>query len=246
MAQYSFGTGNLFIIPSGSNPTPIQVGVLKDVSLDISFTTKELRGAYQFPVDVARAGGKIAGKAKTGQISGALINSMLTGATSSAGTVKGVTAEAGTVGSSPYTVTVANSANFTTDLGVYHVESGKYLTRVASGDTPVAGVSYKVTSGVYTFAAGDTGKAVQISYAYTASASGQTNSLSNALMGSGTTFVLHVYNTFKGKDMGIKLYAVTFSKFALGFKNEDYTDQDLDFDAFADANGKVIDIYTAE
>lgn len=32
----NFGLGNLVLIPSGANPTPIQVGILKDISFDIS------------------------------------------------------------------------------------------------------------------------------------------------------------------------------------------------------------------
>jgi hypothetical protein len=33
---------------------------------------------------------------------------------------------------------------------------------------------------------------------------------------------------------------------AFAFKNEDYTEQDLDFECFADSSGRVIDFYTTE
>ena len=70
MAQYNFGLGGLYLLDSESPTQATQVGVLKDVTLDISFDTKELRGSYTFPVDIAKAGGKIEGKAKFAQISG--------------------------------------------------------------------------------------------------------------------------------------------------------------------------------
>jgi hypothetical protein len=53
VAQYNFGVGQLFIIPPGTNPTPVNVGTLKDVSIDISRDVKELIGAKAFPEDVA-------------------------------------------------------------------------------------------------------------------------------------------------------------------------------------------------
>ena len=92
MSQYNFGVGKLTLISPSTPAQAVDIGVIKDVSLDISFTTKELRGAYQFPVDVARAGGKIAGKAKFGQINGGIISAILN-STSSVGSKIGVSGE---------------------------------------------------------------------------------------------------------------------------------------------------------
>ena len=94
MAQYNFGTGGLYLVDAGSPAQATQVGVLKDVSLDISFDTKELRGSYTFPVDVARAGGKIEGSASFAQISGRLINAILGGTQTAGATVIGSNNEA--------------------------------------------------------------------------------------------------------------------------------------------------------
>lgn len=242
MAQYNFGTGALYITDSSTPAQTTQVGVLKDVTIDISVDTKELRGAYQFPVDIARAGGKISGKAKFAQISGRLINAILNGTQTAGQTVIGSNNESGTVpATSAYTITVANTTGWS-DLGVYDVTASKFMTRVTSG--PTAG-QYSAAAGVYTFAAADASHSVQISYSYTSSTA-NTVALTNQLMGSGTTYILNVFNTYKGKNIGIKLNAVTLGKYALGLKNEDFSDQDVDFMAFADASGNVISIYTTE
>ena len=241
MAQYNFGLGGLYLLDSESPTQATQVGVLKDVTLDISFDTKELRGSYTFPVDIAKAGGKIEGKAKFAQISGRLINEIIQGTLTTGATVIGSNNEAGTVPASPYAITVANTTGWS-DLGVYNVTNSKFMTRVAS--SPATG-QYSAAAGVYTFAAADTTNKVQISYSYT-SATGNTVTLTNNLMGSGTTYVVQLYNTYKGKNVGVKLYAVTLGKYSFAMKNEDFTDEDVDLMGFADANGDVISLYTTE
>lgn len=244
MSQYNFGVGDLTLISPATTAQAIQVGVLKDVSLDVSFTTKELRGAYQFPVDIARAGGKISGKAKSGLINGGVISAVL-GTTPTTGSKIGVDNETSAIPASPYAVTVTNSATWLDDLGVFDNNTGLYMKRVDAAATPATG-QYKVVAGVYTFAAADTLHSVSVSYSYTAAAVGQTNALVNQLMGSGTVYQLALYNTFRGKNMGVKLYAATIPKLSFAFKSEDYTEVDMDFEAFADASGKVIDFYTTE
>jgi hypothetical protein len=243
MAQYNFGLGGLYLVDNETPNQATQVGVLKDVTLDISFDTKELRGSYTFPVDIAKAAGKIEGKAKFAQISGRLINEIIQGTLTAGATVIGSNNESGTVpGSSAYTITVSNSATWATDLGVYDVTSSKFLSRVTS--SPSTG-QYSVAAGVYTFAAADASHNVQISYAYT-SATGNTVTLTNNLMGSGTTYVVQLYNSYKGKQIGVKLFAVTLGKYSFAMKNEDFTDEDLDFMGFADGSGNVISLYTTE
>ena len=241
MAQYNFGLGGLYLLDSESPTQATQVGVLKDVTLDISFDTKELRGSYTFPVDIAKAGGKIEGKAKFAQISGRLINEIIQGTLTTGATVIGSNNEAGTIPASPYAVTVANTTGWS-DLGVYNVTTSKFMTRVAS--SPATG-QYSAAAGVYTFAVADTTNKVQISYSYT-SATGNTVTLTNNLMGSGTTYVVQLYNTYKTKNVGVKLYAVTLGKYSFSMKNVDFTDEDLDFMGFADANNDVISLYTTE
>ena len=58
----TFGAGVLFGTPlydatgtAIANPSPIQFGILQDVTVDESWETKELYGDAQFPVAVGRA-----------------------------------------------------------------------------------------------------------------------------------------------------------------------------------------------
>lgn len=242
--QYIFGTGSLILTPAGSNPTPIQVGTLQECSIDPEFQSKELRGQYQFPVAVAQTAASLKGSAKAGNINGALINAVLSGGTQTLGAaIRGAINEPGTIPAAPaYTVTVTNSATFSSDGGVYNVTQQKPMVRVAAA--PATG-QYSVSAGVYTFAAADASNVVWISYAYT-STTGTTVAYTNQLMGAGVTFTLQLFNQSFGKFSGIKLWAVRLEKLSFPFKNEDFLISDLGFTAFADDSGRVVDIYTAE
>lgn len=242
MAQYSFGVGNITLVPpaTATDQTPRQVGILRDVSLEVSKTTKELKGAKMFAVDIAVAGGKVSGKAKYAQISGGLIASILTGSVTSAGTVKAVFQDphdaAATV-----TITPPNSGVFVADFGVLNAS---YVPMKVNTGTPAVD-EYKQTAGVYTFNASQTGK-VYISFSYSLAAVGKTIDYDNQLMGNSTVYQMTLFNEFRGKSFGVKLYAVTIPKLAIAFKNEDYSEQDLDFEAFADATENVLTFYTEE
>src|SRR5436305_496406 len=65
--QLAFGAGALWgnrTDVTGGGIGPDQFGILQDVQIDFDWTTKELWGQFQFPVDIARGQGKISGKAK--------------------------------------------------------------------------------------------------------------------------------------------------------------------------------------
>ncbi len=240
MAQYNFGVGNLFLVDSGNaTPTPIKVGLLMDVSLDFSFTMKELRGQYQFPVDIARAGAKLSGKAKAGTISARLINSILTGSTITDGLLRvaiGVTGQVPAASTYTVTPTVPNSGTFVEDLGVRYADTGVYLTRT---DTVDAAGEYSVANGVYTFYSGDASKNLIFDFVYSNASGGKKVTYTNQLMGSGAVYQLHLGNSFRSKDVYLKLHAVTFPKWGIGFKPEDYSESDFDFECFADASNNV-------
>jgi hypothetical protein len=241
--MFMFGAGNLYLTPSGTNPTPVRVGTLQDVSMDISFEQKELYGNKQFPVMVARGKGKITGKAKAGEFHGALIQSLLSGATKATGRKIGVVESDSVPGSSPFTVTVAQSAKFSMDLGVVDANTGVPFT---CGATASAANTYAVAAGVYTFNTGDQGRAVQISYEYTDTA-GSTILYSNQLMGAQLIYMLGLYNTEPdGSVVGIKFKSAIIPKLALGFKNDDFTMPDLDIAAFAAGDSTILEAYSPD
>jgi len=245
MTQINFGLGIAAMIPAGSNPTPIQFGILQDLSFDISYTEKELRGSKMFAFDKARSGGKITGKAKIGNINGAIYTNLISGATQSTGSKIVVPSETAVVPTTPFIITVANGATFDTDLGVIDNTTGLSLVRVAAAPT-TGQYAVNTTTGAYTFAAADVGHSMIFTYTYTAAAVGKTVSITNTLMGAAPTFLLICGNTYKNKYNGMKIYAATSNKLAIGMKAEDYTAWDIDISAMDDGTGKVFDLYTTE
>src|SRR5215469_516027 len=148
-AQYVFGSGDLFLIPFGSaaaaNPTPMKIGTLQDVSIDISATNKELYGKLTFPVAIRRGKSKIEGKVKFANITAKLLNDAMFGQAITATQILTVVDELDTPASA--SVTVAGSATFLTDLGVVDTVTGQSLTLLASGSITSA-TQYKVSAGV--------------------------------------------------------------------------------------------------
>jgi len=75
--MYQFGVGALWAtLPDGSC---VEFGTLQDCNLDFSFDKKELYGRAQFPVKVARAKGKVDGKATYADIKAEALNLVLNG-----------------------------------------------------------------------------------------------------------------------------------------------------------------------
>ena len=83
----NYGVGFLTMLV-GSQPIPI--GVLKDVTIDESYTMKSLIGQSQFPLDIARGEGKLTGKATFASVNTLLMAQFMSGATTAAGNVAGV------------------------------------------------------------------------------------------------------------------------------------------------------------
>jgi hypothetical protein len=238
MAQLSFGSGNVFAVPvSGlTDMTPVQFGTLQDVSLDFSFTMKDLMGQYQFPVATARSAGKITGKAKYANFSARSFNLVFGATVTSAGQNNVSATEAGAIpATTTYTVTAANSATFVSDLGVVYAATGRAFAKV--GTAPAAG-QYSVAAGVYTFAAADASAAVLLNYTYTTN-TGNKIAISNQLAGQQPTCKLVLSQGYNSQFTEIELNAVVFSKLALDFKNEDWTVPELDFSVFADAANNI-------
>src|SRR6185437_5374451 len=207
----TFGSGILIAKNNAAGAQqPIIMGALQDVSLEFSGTNAELEGQYQIALLVARAKMKISGKAKMGYLSGPLFNSLYFGTTSSTGTVSLAAGEAGTIpASTPWTVTVANSADFVADQGVVFTDTGVPLTPVATG--PTTG-QYSVSAGIYTFSTADASKKVQISYTYTNATNGSTIVVNNPLQGVQPEFSCLVSTGYNGTGIRYMLNHCIASK----------------------------------
>ena len=245
--MFQFGSGTLWGYPIGgnsaANPTPIKFGTLQEINLEISGTLKELYGQNQFAEAVARGKCKVSGKAKFAQIVGKHVNDLFFGQAMNTGQKLTALDEAQSVpASSPYTVTVTNSAQFVDDWGVRYSATGLPLTRVSSA--PVQG-QYSVSSGTYTFAAADAGAAVLVSYRYT-SATGVQLNIRQQLMGFAPSFQVLLNEQYAGKQANLLLYSCVAEKLAWPTKNEDFLIPEFDFEAFANVAGQVMDLYLAE
>ena len=239
-----FGVGGLFLNPTGgnlaANPTPFEALTIQDVSIDISQDLKELVGQYKFADDVAPGQMKITGKFSIGRIELGMLNNLFFGNTLSTGVRAIVQDEPDSVpATTTYAVTVTNSVNFDTDLGVRYAANGAPFTRVTGA--PTLG-QYAVSAGVYTFAATDASAKVLISYAYDSALLGKTLAITNQLMGYGPSFELWLsepYQSVGGIPNGVHLWACRLSKLNQSLKNVDYLKPELDFTAFCNAAGAV-------
>jgi hypothetical protein len=242
-----FGTGKIISVPSATNPTPVQLGEVIDLSVDINSPLKSLIGSKQFPIAVARGAGSIALKAKLATFYGPVLRDLLAGA-SKVDSERKVESQAAAIPATPgpYTVTVTNSANFDQDLGVVNASTGSAFTRVASA--PATG-QYSVSAGVYTFASADEGDSIIISYAWNDANGGSKFTVTNQLMGYQPVFSLSISGvdpTDNAKKWELQFHRVVAAKLAFSMSNEDFAKPDLEMQAFADPSGNVYTLSTSE
>ncbi len=245
--MFEFGSGTLWGFPvSGNvatNPTPMKFGTLQDVSLDISGDVKQLYGQKQFPEAVARGKCKITGKAKFAAINGKMFNDLFFGQTMPAGTVQVSLDETATISTTGTISPLAHAAAFLQDWGVRYQSTGVPLTKVPSA--PAVG-QYSVSGSTYTFNAGDQNAVVLISYTFTQAAPGVQVSIKNQLMGFAPTIQVLLETVYNLNQFSVLLYAVVASKLSFSTKQEDFIIPEFDFEAFSNAAGQVIDIYSNE
>lgn len=238
MVQSVFSAGYLFAIPSGANPTPMMFGAVQDTTVDFSFDLKQLYGQSQFPLEQARGKGKIEIKASIGRVDPNLFNQIYFNLALAPGETLSSVGEASTIPTSPFTVTALNGATFKTDLGVYSSTLGRFLSRVASA--PASGqYAVNTTSGVYTFAAADTGGVIKLYYTYGSTSTGGAIAGQNTPMGAGPIFSLQLVNQYRGKSLSLSFPAVQSSKLGLPMKLDDFTLPSLDMQAQDDGTGTV-------
>lgn len=228
MGTISFSAGFLALKPQGTNQTPVMIGGLSDVKIKLSQKKIPLPGGTVFPEDFAAGPGEGTGSCKFRSWGSGTFAAVISGATTATGEKRGVFEEQATIPTTPFQVTVANGATFFEDLGVYNVNTGLYMLRVASA--PATGqYSVNDATGLYTFAAADTGNVVRISYSYTSASTGKTATYSNALQGQATKFILTGFNTYGTKRKGYRFPAVVFDDLDIGFQLSQFADASLTF-----------------
>jgi hypothetical protein len=220
-----------------ATPTPVRFGALQDVSVDISFTTKQLFGQYQYPLAIGRGTAKITGKAKFAQFNAQAFNDLFFNeAAVTAGEVVTTVAESA-LPAGNFAVVVHN-ATFAQDLGVSNATTGEVFQRVTG--VPVGNNNYSCneTTGNYGFNA-TMNVAVLISYNYTDAGNGSNIVLVNQLLGSAPQFLVVLTETFQSNALTLQLNACMSSKLTLTSKLEDFWVQEFDFEAYADASNTI-------
>lgn len=243
----NFGSGKIVAVPKYladgtpiAVPTPIIMGTLQDVSLDLSVELKTLYGSKRYPIAVGQGKGKTEIKATYAEFDAGILGSLFLGKASSAGIKAAVLDPAAVaVPATPFqlTVTPPSSGTFVEDLGVFNADTGVQLTRVAS--SPATG-EYSVNgSGQYTFASADEGDNVKISYEYSAATGGKVWTLSNETMGYSPSFSVLLQNGYDGKTMVCKLNKAISGQLTVPLKNDDFGIYDFSAEAFDDGTGSL-------
>lgn len=243
MPMHQFGSGSMYgSTLQGGVLVPRKFGALQDVAIDISYAKKKLFGQQQFAIVMARGQGTITGKAKFANINAAMFNDLFFGQTSAVGQSIPIFSELGVIPSTPFQITVVNSATWLSDGGVVNLTTGAQMTRAAAA--PTAG-QYSVVAGVYTFNATDSGASVAIDYVYTLAGSGVTTTLINQQAGTTPNFKgVFVMKSAASPGNAVKQLVLTLNlcvseKLAFASKIEDFMIPNLDFEACADIAGNI-------
>jgi hypothetical protein len=234
----TFGAGRVFAIGNYTSPTPARALVPQSQSIDFKRKTESLFGEKQLAVAVGAGEMDVTGKVEYAKTQARILADIMFGDTGTTGSYLEADGELGTVAATtPFIITVVNSTNFLFDLGVVDVPTGNIMTCVAA--TPVAGKSYMVAAGVYTFAAGDEGVNKSISYAYANTTVGETVALNNQLQGlTGNFQAVHVLPWGTEQDMFV-LYNCIAGSTGLSAKKSGFGTSTLDYTAAANSSGSL-------
>jgi|SRR5580765_3415572 len=234
-----FGTGVLYGNPTAgnqpTNPTPFKFGVLQEVMVDFKADLKKLYGQNQFPVATARGKVNVDIKGKLAVFDPNMLNQLYFAQPAAAGYNLIADGEQGTVNSAAVTV---SHTPVVEDWGVQYKSTGQQLIKVPSAPAVGQYSGPNLTTGVYTFASGDNGNVVAISYTYAVN-TGTTITLNNQLMGYAPELAMLLYNKFRNKYLACELNDVTLGTISIPTKLEDFWIADFDGAANTDASGTL-------
>ena len=243
-----FGSGVMFMTPLGSAiAQPIRVGIMQDVSMDISFEEKPLYGQTQWAYALARGKAKGDCKAKFAQIDSLAMGQVFFGVTPSAGQNQIADLEAHTIpASSAYTVQVTNHTTFGSDEGVFYAATMQPLQNAGTAAVSTGTYSLNASTGTYTFAVGDEGVNILISYEWNDGATGKKTAVTAQPMGTATYFSVDLFeqDPETGAQWGARLYRCMSSKLNIATKQDDWTIPEFDFSIQQNAAGQVLDFNT--
>lgn len=246
MPQYTFGTGTLIAKRTDVSGTQVAFfGVTERWDLDFDQKLVPLVGSQKVAVDVAPATLTVTGEIKFTQIMATTFGNLLFGNQPTAG------AGFDLIGPENYgnltgpNVTIANSATFITDLGVFYHRTGQALIPVTSA--PSAGQYIPAedkSAGIYTFATADFAVPGGLDIWYQSGLTSQNEiDVDNVPMGTGPVLQLIGSVPFAvagvPKKLNLEFYCAHIGRSPLAFDNKKYLLQSMAFLASADGQGRV-------
>jgi len=248
--QYVFDAGTLFAVPNqrpdgtATDRTPIRIGALKGVVLNVSFAHSYPSSQLAFRFNAGDAGKTVTGNARTGWLNGYLFNQIMFGQELQTGSRHVTTGASQAVPASPHQITPTppGGGSFAVDMGVVSGTTGLPLRKVTG--SPATG-QYSEAAGVYQFAAADEAALVAISYLYDL-AGGSKLTMGNKFKVDSPTFVLVLSGSYNGKQMTVQLNRCITKAVALPTVVDRFMIMDFDFEALADSAGTVGTINVAQ
>ena len=244
MTQYNFGVGYVYGKRTDVSNTQVAFfGTTQEWELNIDQKLVNLMGQYKDPVDVAPSERTVTGKVKFARLQMSMWGNLLFGITpTSSSGIDMVVGETKTTTTTTYTV--ASAAAFSGDLGVYYAASGIALTPVASAPTAGQYVAGAAGVGTYTLNASDSAASL-LQFSYMKTATDQLSvTVTQALMGSGPVVELDFSNPYAvqgtTKKLNIQILSARISKSPLQFKNANYMIPDMEFTAFLNSAGNLM------
>jgi hypothetical protein len=239
--QIQFGAGTAVLTPAAANgpalPTPLQLPILQDLSVDISADKAELYGQDQYPYGLARTKVKIDCKAKSGAVYTRLWSDLFFGSTVATGQTLFAIQESQTVTALACTAT-HGSTGFA-DRGLINATTGQPYSNVGAGSLTAVG-QYKVSGvGAYTFFTADTIATALITYLYTSASVGDSATVTNKPMGAMPTFDFTYMNNQFGSNLLLDFYRGMMNKLSMPGKNTDFEMFEIDFSCFSTTSGSV-------
>ena len=248
--NYSFGSGKLITRaynPDGSLGSPVELAVLQECNVEFKVATKKLMGPYRFAVATADGDGDIPFSAKSAAFNASAFNLAFQG-TVSAGGQSAVLDEVGTIAAGTYTLAQATSY-IPGSAVVWLTPPGgisRQLRYLGTAGAPVAGQSYTdAAAGTLTFATGDNGGIVRVTYRTNVTSGGQTitiaNPLQNSSLGVRCSLIEQSVNRQNNKPATfiLDLNSCIVPSLKLGFKMGDWTVPDFTMDVQADQNNQI-------
>ena len=248
-----FGSARLWGATAGG--IGLRYDKLQEVDIDFSTTLKEAfsEGNYAFATADGQRSISITGKHYMMDLASLAVE--LGGSAPAANSVGYVIDEAGAVpATSTYTYTLTHSATATAPVSIIVGVTTSGITNpvsysIVAAGSEVAGASCSYAAGVLTFAVGDAGSALKVTYEYGVTTTGLVTNVVNTFQNSAATFALTcVKRDLSRLGDGSTAYfayefaAVRSAGVKAAYKEGDYTVYERSFKAYADPMGNVLKV----